>query len=314
MISTRSSTLVSLALALAIAPRAYAQSGTAIAEGLFREGKKLLDAKKFAEACPKFEESVRLDPSSGVELALGICYEGLGKTASAWGAYQSAVSLARRDNRRDRERVASARVAALEPKLAHATIDVPANVAQLAGLQVKEDGVVIGAAAWKEAPIDPGPHTLEVAATGKKTWTTQFTVDAGTKSISVPMLDDDPNAHANDVVVREQPNPFRIVAFGALGGGVAVAIAASILGGIAIADKNDAAKTCSPPKCADARAVAENDTAGTLADWSTVLFIVAGAAVATGVVFFFIHPPSPEHAARVHPILAPNFIGVGGVF
>lgn len=315
MTSTRSSILASL-LIIAIAPRASAQGGTAIAEGLFREGKKLLDAKKFAEACPKFEESARLEPSSGVELALGMCYEGLGKTASAWGAYQSAVSLARRDNRRDRERAAGARASALEPKLSHATIDVPANVAQLAGLAVKEDGVVIGAAAWKEAPIDPGAHTLEVSATGKKTWTTQFTVDAGTKSIGVPMLDEDPNAQVMNVriAVREPPNPFRLAAFGALGGGVAVAIAASILGGIAIADKNDASKTCSPPKCADARAVAENDTAGTLADWSTVLFIVAGAAAATGVVLFFIHPAAPERTAHVHPILAPNFIGVGGTF
>ncbi len=319
MISIRSSTLAKLAIALVtIAPSVYAQSGTAIAEGLFREGKKLLDAKKFSEACPKFEESARLDPSSGVELALGICYEGLGKTASAWGAYQTAVTLARRDNRRDRERAATARAAALEPKLAHATIDVPQNVAQLGGLQVKEDDVVMGAAAWKDAPIDPGSHSLEVSATGKKSWTTTFVVDAGatgTKLVSVPMLEEDASAQAPVVVAQQPTNPFRIAAAGTLGGAAAIAIVASILGGIAISDKNDAAKTCSPPTCADANAVAENNAAGTFADWSTVLFIVAGAAAATSVVLFFIHPPSASSSrARVHPIVMPNFFGVRGEF
>jgi tetratricopeptide (TPR) repeat protein len=133
MTSTRSSILAS-ALVLFVSANAAAQSGTAIAEGLFREGKKLLDAKKFSEACPKFEESARLDPSSGVELALGICYEGLGKTASAWAAYETAVSLARRDNRKDREKAATAKAAALEPKLAHVTFQVPEPIANLPGL------------------------------------------------------------------------------------------------------------------------------------------------------------------------------------
>jgi len=314
MISTRSSTLASVLVVLVATTNARAQSSAAIAEGLFREGKKLLDAKKYDAACPKFEESARLDPSSGVELALGICYEGLGKTASAWGAYQTAVTLARRDNRHDRERVATARASTLEPKLAHATIDVPASVAQLPGLQVKEDGVAIGAAAWKDAPIDPGSHALEVSATGKKTWTTTFVVDAGTKTVSVPALEEDVSAQGQVVVrVAPKPNPFRIPAAATLGGGVAIAIAASILGGIAISDKNDAAKTCSPPKCGDANAVAENNAAGTFADWSTALFIAAGVVAATGVVLLFVHPPSPSRAG-IAPIVSPTFVGLRGSF
>ncbi|HEY2364956.1 MAG TPA: hypothetical protein VGH87_01175, partial [Polyangiaceae bacterium] len=207
---------------------AFAQGGTAIAEGLFREGKKLLDEKKFAEACPKFEESARLEPSSGVELALGICYEGLGKTASAWAAYESAISLARRDNRKDRERAATTKAAALEPKLAHVTFQVPENVANLAGLQLKEDSVVIGAAAWKNTPVDPGAHTIEVTATGKKPWQTSFTIDgpATSKTVDVPALEDVPVETAvvveqpggGRVIIREQPqtNVFRIVAIASI--------------------------------------------------------------------------------------------------
>ena len=66
---------------------ARAQSQTAdqaAAEILFQEGIHLLDEKKFAEACPKLEESVRLERAPGALLNLAACYEGLGKTASAW--------------------------------------------------------------------------------------------------------------------------------------------------------------------------------------------------------------------------------------
>ena len=323
MTSTRSSILVS-AVILFATTAASAQSGTAIAEGLFRDGKKLLDEKKFSEACPKFEESARLDPSSGVELALGICYEGLGKTASAWAAYESAISLARRDNRKDREKAATVKAAALEPKLAHVTFQVPATVANLPGLQLKEDNVAIGAAAWKDAPVDPGSHTLEVSATGKKTWQTSFTIDGpGTsKSVEVPALEDVP---VETAVVVEQPgggrviiqqqaptNVFRIVAIASLAVAGASLVGASVLGGVAIGNAGDAKKRCPTSPCSDAGAVAENDTAGTLADWSTALFVATGVFAAVGVTFMFFHPPKKQTEA--HLVVGPGFVGLGGAF
>ena len=240
-------------------------------------------------------------PSSGVELALGICYEGLGKTASAWAAYEQAVSLARRDNRQDRERAATSKAAALEPKLSRATITVPDDVAPLPGLEVKEDDIVIGAAAWKDSPIDPGTHKLEVAATGKKPWSTTFTIEGGgaTKSVPVPELEDKPAPpppkESEQVVLWEQRtpnNPLRTAAYVAIGAGAVTLVAASILGGVAISDASDVHKTCPNPTCTDSRAVSENDTAGSLADWSTVLFVVSGVCLAAGVVLFFIRPPA----------------------
>jgi hypothetical protein len=324
MISTRSSILVSAVILFATAS-ASAQSGTAIAEGLFRDGKKLLDEKKFSEACPKFEESARLEPSSGVELALGICYEGLGKTASAWAAYESAISLARRDNRKDREKAATVKAAALEPKLAHVTFQVPENVANLAGIQLKEDDVVIGAAGWKNAPVDPGAHNVEVVATGKKAWKTSFTIDgpATSKTVEVPALEDLPVESAvvvqqpggGRVIIREQQpqtNGFRIVAIASLAFAGASLVGASILGGVAFSNAGDATKRCPTSPCSDAAAVAENDTAGTLADWSTALFVATGVFAAVGITFMFFHPP--QRQAEAHLVVGPGFMGVGGVF
>src|SRR6478735_9605838 len=57
--------------------RAGAASPTdqAKAEALFDEGRRLLAAARFAEACPKFAESQRLDSALGTLLNLGDCYE-----------------------------------------------------------------------------------------------------------------------------------------------------------------------------------------------------------------------------------------------
>jgi len=323
MTSTRCSILVS-AIAISIATSAAAQSSAAIAEGLFRDGKKLLEQKKYAEACPKFEESARLDPSSGVELALGICYEGLGKTASAWGAYESAISLARRDNRKDREHAATVRAEALEHKLSHVTITVPPDVAKIDGLVIKEDGVAIGAAAWADAPVDPGSHTLDVAAPGKKAWSTTFTVDrpSSTQTVTVPELENDETpvvvvpagGGAPRVLVKVPTHPLRTVSIVTLGAGAASLVAASVLGGIAIGDASDAHKACPTSPCSNATAISENDNAGTLADWSTALFVASGVLVATSVVLFFVRGPDATRAASIHPIVAPGFAGIGGVF
>ena len=49
------------------------------ADDLFRKAKKLMAEKKYAEACPKFEESYRLDPGIGGELNIAKCLRGVGQ-------------------------------------------------------------------------------------------------------------------------------------------------------------------------------------------------------------------------------------------
>src|SRR4051794_15794728 len=59
----------------------------AAAEVLFSDGKRLVQERNFAAACPKFEESQKLDPGLGTLYRLADCYEHVGRTASAWAAF-----------------------------------------------------------------------------------------------------------------------------------------------------------------------------------------------------------------------------------
>ena len=94
--------LVAASLAVVtLAPRmlrAQAEDQAA-ARALFNEGRELLTAGRYAEACPKFEAARKLYASAGILLNLGDCYERLGRTASAWTEFGEAVSLARRTAR-----------------------------------------------------------------------------------------------------------------------------------------------------------------------------------------------------------------------
>src|SRR5689334_19822625 len=68
----------------------------AAAQSLVDEAGDLMDAKKFAVACPKLEQATKLVPKGvGARLALAECYLGLGRLASAQGQYLQAEALAR---------------------------------------------------------------------------------------------------------------------------------------------------------------------------------------------------------------------------
>jgi hypothetical protein len=167
----------------------------ALAESLFREGKQLMQARDYARACPKLSESYRQDPASGTLLALALCQEQAGQTASAWGSYTSAVSRARQEGRSDREQAARERAAALEPKLSRLTVEVAPSVAQLPGFSLTRDGAPLPSAAWGSAmPVDPGEHVLEASADGKLPWrkSVRLGASADRQTAKVTALEDAP--------------------------------------------------------------------------------------------------------------------------
>src|SRR6185503_4235477 len=142
-----SSFVPSVLSTLLVASAAYAGDPT-LAETLFREGKSLMDAKNYAQACPKLDESYRQDPATGTLLAYAMCQEENGQLASAWTAFNSVVGRAAREGRPDRVDAAQRRATALEARLSRLTVEVPLEVAALPGFAVTRDRVPLPAAAW----------------------------------------------------------------------------------------------------------------------------------------------------------------------
>jgi hypothetical protein len=296
----------------------------ALAESLFREGKALMAKKRFEEACPKFAESQRLAPSSGATLALAFCYEGLGKVASAWGAFSATVTLGRQDARADRVKVATARLAALEPLLPRVSFVVPPAWATLSGFELMLDGAALSPAAWSGIPADPGDHTLEAHAPGQTTYTKAFTIgrEPVPTTLVVPAPVPAPVAVVAPPPVPPPPAPagfpWRTTGFVSVGVGAAGVVVGAILGGLALSDASTVHGQCPSGVCKSMGAVSEDATAGSLADASTGLLVAGGVLATAGLVAVLVAPAESSASrrtwVRAHPLVSLGFVGVGGEF
>lgn len=169
--------LAALALAACLAAEVdpvYAQepgSVSALADALFRDGKRLMGESRFAEACAKFTESQRLDPASGTLLALATCHEKQGKIATAWAMYREVLPEAERAGRVDRVTFVKERLAALGGQVSTLRIDVAAATLRHPGARVLFDGVEIREGTiGVPVPVDPGAHVVAVEGGGAIRW------------------------------------------------------------------------------------------------------------------------------------------------
>ncbi len=175
---------------------ARAQGGdpSAVAETLFQSGRELMAAGHFADACPKFAESNRIDPKLGTLMNLALCHEKAGSSASAWAEYVEAAGIARRLGQAERERVARERAKALEGTLVHVVIDASAG----SDAQVTLDGQVIGPGGFgTPIAVDPGDHVVRATAPGKTAFSESFRVaEREDHTTHVPALEAAPAAAA----------------------------------------------------------------------------------------------------------------------
>jgi len=191
--------LLSLSLAvtsLAAPSLVHAQDNVTVAEGLFREGRDLMEKGDYAVACDKLAESQRLDPSSGTLLNLAACHEKMGKIATAWAEYLAAARLAQTQNRPKRVEEAKQRAAELQPKVSYLKIVLSEK---LPDTQVKIDDVTLEASVLgSRIPVDPGDRSVEISAPGHKPVTMKVTIGAehDIQTLTVPKLDVDPSAGA----------------------------------------------------------------------------------------------------------------------
>ncbi len=147
------------ALGATTAPRPARAADGAAAEALFAQAKTLAEVGKYAEACPKFEASYKLDKALGTLLNLADCEEKIGKIASAWSHWGEGYEFAQATSDK-RAAFASGRRDKLTPRLPKIQLDVTAGQSKL---EVYRDGVRIDPAAFGvPLPSDPGEHAIEV--------------------------------------------------------------------------------------------------------------------------------------------------------
>jgi hypothetical protein len=275
------------------APASHA-GDAATAEALFREGSALLDAGNAVEACPKLADSHRLDPGGGTVLVLALCYEALGRWASAWTAFHEAIAFARRDGRADREQRATERLSSIEPRLSHLVVRVSAPIEAIG---VERDGVAVPASAWgMRLPVDPGEHIVSASAPGRSAWSTRFRAAEGSADEVVvpelaplpppvaraagtapPPLDPAPPvAPRRDSNVPAAHHGRSTVGFVALGVGVAGLALGTWFGISALDDARAADDACPVTECTDPAAVARSQRATRSARVSTIAFAAGG--------------------------------------
>jgi hypothetical protein len=252
------------------------------------------------------------------------CYEGWGKTASAWSGYRAAADAAAKlsDPRAPKARAKADELAPRVPKL---ILEVaPAN-RSLRGFTLERDEHEVGAAEWDTAlPADPGKHVIAASAPGKKRWTSSIEVARGATptTLRIPGLEDDPAAAAARPAGAAPPTSASAPIWPWIAGGVglaslAVAVGFGVDGLLAKGSLDDLCHgTLSP--CAGHTA-SDIDPLNARKDRGLGLFIGFGtvgvAGLSAGIAGLVSHR-KPADALVVAPLVGPGLAGavVGGRF
>jgi hypothetical protein len=318
--------VIALAAATVAPTQARADpASVARAQTLFDEALVLIKAGRYAEACPRLEESDHLDPGMGTEYRLAECYESAGKIASASKVFRAVADAAQREGQGERAAVAIKRAAALSPRIPMLLIEVPEAV-RLPGLSVRMDGNPIPPSDWAhKIPVDPGEHLIAARAPKRVGWVHSITPREGTTTtVVVPALLDasTPPPPPPPPLVKAPPpvqpglSTPRIAALAFGGVGVVGLVLGSVFGARAGSQWSEAKALCDDPVavtgCGAAAIQRSKDALGS-ASVSTGTFFGGGAALAIGaIVWFRLAPPKPLAPASSF-VLTPAFgPGTGG--
>lgn len=316
------------------------------AEQMFQMGLAAMKKKDYPTACDAFAQSNKADASPGTQINLALCFEKRKMWASAWSWYRSAVNLAHDRGQKDRETLADESSTKLLPQIHYVLFVSKEPLAEPKGTRDGEPVTIALGGKEVPVPVDPGEHTFEITAKGKKPWTTTMKAPDNNRTdrIEVPVLEDAPVPVAPAPTVGSSVNvsDYRPPAQGGHEGsgqrvaGVVVG-AAGVLSGLASVglfvlagstakdrDENRASKVAAAAagRTDDAKSfeVAEKSKSDATNNNRLIGYtLVGGGVVLLGVgTALFLTAPRAHKAgiARVLPVLAPGHAGVslGGSF
>lgn len=320
---TRTATLRALACITLVSGLASAQGREdADSDRLFKEAQKLMQERRWAEACPKLDMVYRKDQQLGTLLNLAYCHKELGATWLAWVEFKEAEVHAIELKRNDRRDFARQRMSELEKSLARVVVE-PTTKVELTDVLIEdhrvpdaEKGVVVAA--------EPGARKLTFRARGKKPVTSLVTIVKGTspQRLVVPEMEDapkEPPPPPPEPPVAAAPSPKaappppppsstqKTLGLVVGGAGLLGLGAGAVFGVMTLSSpcSNENDPSCTP---------SERSSASSNGAVATVAFIAGGAALATGAVLFFTAPRSSSRTARIVPELGVGWAGVHGTF
>jgi hypothetical protein len=308
---------------------------------LFFDARKLATEGNYAAACPKLEESLRLELGVGTQFNLADCWEHVGRTASAHALFLGAAAAAKAAGQADREQVLRDRATALEPRLSRLVIEVRSPEPKLS---VKRDDLPLDdETLGKAVPVDPGKYKIKARAPGKKDWEKVVEVSAAAPvtTVEIPALEADKPALAavEHQTPKPQPKPLAPAspadsdrgggpnyrALGLAGVGVVSLGVGAVMGIKYLGANSDAKKVCPSSHGCTVKDIQDHDRlladARTDRAWSYAGFGVGGALlVGAGALWYFQRPQSsPAKASSLQALPVVSLDGsvgavVGGHF
>ncbi len=317
---------------------ARAQPITA-AQALSDEGWRLFNARKYAEACSKFEASLELEPHLKTRASLAACYQSSGRIASAWSLWRDISNDARAAGEAEAEieRRAQRYMNELSPRL---TMLVLVQRTPKDGTTIKLDGRALPTATLGvPLPVDQGPHTVEVTARGFETWTRRIdvgldaegqtiTLGLGPLTAAAPLSTEMPpkdsmRAPTSQVgfVQHDPDGPSRgrgqRIAAGVVGGlGLGALAAGAVLTVMAKSDWDASRSDCDANNVCGDEGYDQATSARKKATIATIVAAAGAGAVFTSVVLWLTAPsgrsPGRTHSrvVRIIPSLSLGYAGV----
>lgn len=264
---------------------------------LYREARELVNAGKWDEGCPKFEQAMAKQPTASILINIGDCHVHQGKLAKAMEDYDIAREL-NRETKDEGRRVAltseiELRVKKLAPRIPVLRVIVE-NAAS--DMVVRCDGDELSAdEIGVDVPLDPGAHVLTAEAAGFEAAPQQITLKEGARERVTLRL------------VRRSFASQHRASIALTAGGIALAGAGAALAGWTVSTHGSLSEVCrtgTPADCAGARSDVNTGSIAT-----TVAFAAAGA-VAGAAVIVFVTAERPK-APKVQASISGTFATVG---
>jgi hypothetical protein len=156
-----------LAVALVAPSTVWAASPDerAAARQHLNQAEELKKKGKLAEACKHLEQVEHLDPKLPTLMDLAECTEQVGDLVRAQAQWASARDRAKHDEKPQSRARAETRLAAIQKRLAHLTLQLAANTPAAAQV-LSDDAPVEAASLASTLPMNPGDHVIVVKLAG----------------------------------------------------------------------------------------------------------------------------------------------------